>query len=221
MGVAEPMGLVTQIELEPVACFRCGEIVSLRRPESDTSASVALDGRPVGPVGQQVQRCSFCNYCAPGLTGPRGLEHQEVEEFVQGEIYQNQLGNPHLPELANTNLCWALLCRQARDFEQAGRAALRAAWLCDDARLEEAASWCRERALEMLLQVPSTPELQMLQVDLLRRAGRFEGARTHCQKLLKTRLTPGQTRLVRRQLELIGARSQEAGTLAPGPRKRF
>lgn len=212
---------MTQIELEPVACFRCGEIVSFRRPEPETAAPVALDGRPAGPVGQEVQRCSFCNYCAPGLLGPRGLEHHEVEEFVQQEIYQNQLSNPHLPQLANTNLCWALLCRQARQFEEAGRAALRAAWLCDDARLEEAASWCRERALEMLLQVPSTSELLMLQVDLLRRAGRFEGARTHCQKLLKTRLSAGQTRLVKRQLELIQARDQQAGSLAPGPRKPF
>lgn len=184
-------------------------------------ATISLDGRPSGPVGQDVQRCEYCGYCAPRLSGPKGLEHDRAREFVQGEIYQGQLHNPHLSELANTHLAWALLCRHARQYEQAGRAALTAAWLCDDEGREEAARWCRERALDMFLQAPPALELHMLGVELLRRVGRFEGARTHCQKLLKSRLTPAQQRLLKQQLELIAKGDDGPGQPGPGPRKRL
>ncbi len=218
--VAEAWG-VTQIELQECACTICGEIVSLRRETGAQGTSVALDGRPAGPVADLVQRCPFCGYCAPGLGGVRGLGHEPLSAFVHGPIYQGQLHNAHLSQEANTNLCWALLCRHARQYEEAGRAALRAAWLSDDDGREEAAQWCRERALDMFLQAPSTLELQMLQVDLLRRSGRFEGARTHCQKLLKSKLNPGQTRVLKQQLELIARGDSGGGLPGPGPRKRL
>lgn len=213
MPVAE-RGCVS-IEFESVACYLCGEETDVRRlGRMEAQGPSDLDGRPGPPlrtaICDEVQRCSTCGFCSPDLGSSPGLPRGQARQVLETPGYQGQLVNPRLNSAANNNLCWALICREARRFEAAGQAVLRAAWLCDDGGAVEAARWCRERALELYLQAPSLPAVQAMQVELLRRLGRFEAARTTNESLLKQRLPAELSRAARLQKVLI--QNQDSGS---------
>lgn len=76
------------------------------------------------------------------------------------------------------------------DPDSAGWACVRAAWVCDDAKNDRAASQCRLKAVKQLLASYSeTPEQDgfenVVLVALLLRAGAFEQARAQCEEGLR------------------------------------
>ncbi len=222
MPVAERGG-VSSIELEPASCFVCGVEVDVhRRGQLDARGPSDLDGRPGPPlrtaICEEVQRCPGCGFCSPDPGKSPGLSREQAVQLLASPGYLGQLVNPRLNSTANNNLCWALICREARRFETAGQAVLRAAWLCDDGGALEAARWCRERALELYLQAPAVPAVQAMQVELLRRLGRFEGARTTNESLLKQRLPAELSRVARLQKVLI--QNQDSGSASTGSNAR-
>lgn len=222
MPVAERGG-VSSIELEPASCFVCGAEVEVHLLDQlEARGPSDLDGRPGPPlrtaICEEVQRCPVCGFCSPDLGNSPGLSREQALQLLASPGYQGQLVNPRLNSTANNNLCWALICREARRFEAAGQAVLRAAWLCDDGGAVEAARWCRERALELYLQAPAVPAVQAMQVELLRRLGRFEGARTTNESLLKQRLPSDLARVARLQKAMI--QSGDSGSASGAARER-
>lgn len=93
-----------------------------------------------------VVRCPGCGYCARSIEqAPEG-----VRAVVDSETYRAQLEATDAPELANSFLCQALLDEAQGRTVSAVWAAVRAAWVCDDAELEDAATTCRRRARALL-----------------------------------------------------------------------
>lgn len=150
-----------------------------------------LDLRPAEPARSSlfawVQRCSSCGYCAPSID--KGTYRHEI---VKSAPYRALLGEADLPELARSFLCSSMIFEQ---FEEAlaARSAIRAAWVCDDEELHDAAIRCRLRAVELLRESesegdalfrdPSTENAVI--VDLLRRSGRFEDAAVQAHEALE------------------------------------
>ena len=60
--------------------------------------------------------------------------------------YQSQLSDRRHPEPANALLCWSMLQDTIGAVDQAGWAALQAAWVCDDENAAGASVDCRHRA---------------------------------------------------------------------------
>jgi hypothetical protein len=118
-----------------------------------------------------VQRCTACGYCAPSLS----TEIPGAVDTVRSASYQNQLHSAEYPKLANEFLCLALLYEQDGQLANAGRSAVHAAWVCDDA----------------------------VRIDLLRRAGAFDAALALCEDLLAREKDEMLRRVVLYQRDLI------------------
>lgn len=140
-------------------------------------------------IAHQVQHCPACGYCAPDIT----CEYDHARDVVQTETYRQQSGNPVFPALANHFLCWALIRQATSAYNEAGWAALHAAWVCDDATAIESARQCRRRAFALFQQAQHTrkPFAQEKGVeaavlaDLLRRTEQFDLVAAVCQEGLR------------------------------------
>ncbi len=97
---------------------------------------------------------------------------------------------------------------------KAGWTALVAAWACDDlgASDEQAARRCRLRAVELWSQAEEVGQTiveqgfgatQLLLADVLRRAGRFEEARSRCHRGLSGRPEEPFRSLLEFEMELV------------------
>lgn len=160
---------------------------------SSTKASGApdLDTRPAGMARRDLLHailcCKRCMYCAPDLS-----ERLETTlELVPSLEYRRVYTEKGIPELARRWACWSLLQERAGGHAAAGWAALRAAWVCDDAGTVPGADRYRTSAIESFLRAQEarrrfaggrTSE-HLILVDLCRRNHRFECAIWLCQEL--------------------------------------
>ena len=127
-----------------------------------------------------VQRCPSCGYCAPHLAGggPRAAR------VVRAAAYQSLLADTTRPALANSFLASSAVLEGGAALADAGWQAVYAAWACDDAGDDVAATECRLQAAELFAsallarqEVAIDPGgADALIADLLRRAGRFDEA---------------------------------------------
>lgn len=152
---------------------------------TNTFGSADLDTRP--PEMQRstmyawVQRCPSCGYCAADIS----KSHTGSAAVVARVQYREQLNNPTYPGLANSFLCNALIQHEANDYKSATWALVKAAWVCDDANLLDAAAACRRKAADMLLTAQGHDQQVSVEdgvstailVDLLRRSGQPDAAR--------------------------------------------
>ncbi len=159
-----------------------GSTVVLGPPDLDTRPSELM--RSTLPYW--MHRCPTCGYCAPNLSeGPAAVAAQ----VVGLERYGRQLEDEGYPELANRFLCHSMISEAANDPVGAGWAALRAAWACDDAGADGAATRCRERALEFFRRLYESGGRfandigteEAIIADLLRRTGRFDEVAEICR----------------------------------------
>ncbi len=105
--------------------------------------------------------------------------------MLKGSVYQRQLGDPSLPPVASSFVCWSLLLEAAGQIADATLTCLYATWLVDDAGIGSASQSLRIKATELIKQAqrsgtgidPMVGGDEALAVDLLRRAGRFPEAR--------------------------------------------
>ena len=96
-----------------------------------------------------------------------------------------------IPELARRWACWSLLQERSGGYAAAGWAALRAAWVCDDAGVTNGADRYRASAIESFLRAQEARRRfaggriseQLILVDLCRRNRRFDCAIWLCQEL--------------------------------------
>ena len=133
-----------------------------------------------------VQRCPECGYCASDVSKATS----QVASMVHSSEYIRQLADSSYPELANSFLCKALVDEISSDYAGATWSLIHAAWACDDAHRDGPAKTCRSNAVGMIRKaidfgqkIADQVGLETaIQVDLLRRVGRFSEAK----KLIQT-----------------------------------
>ncbi len=165
-----------------VVCKLCGTESTAISPTSFSYlGSPDLDTRPPetsrSALRYWLQRCPQCGYCAPDLA--QGL--MLAASVITQRQYQAQLANRVLPDLANTLLCWSLIQERTGNYRAAAWACLRAAWVCDDALLADAAQRTRLNAILLFNQAPKLPGNypseagmhELVLADLNRRTGRL------------------------------------------------
>ena len=173
-----------------VDCALCGHgnTCSLLKGTNTFGGVSDLDTRLGGMARQdllkQIQRCDQCGYCAIDLAHAPGIASRVVREAR----YEQALGDRLLPELARRWHCHSLITEADGKPDEAGWAALSAAWACDDAGPSEGADRMRRRAVEQFkaaieagLEVCDEPggESAVL-ADVLRRCGQFDEAIEVC-----------------------------------------
>ena len=135
-----------------------------------------------------IQFCDNCGYSCPDISeGFLG-----VKSIINSKKYKRQKANQTIPKLANQFLCWAIIPESRYDFVKAGRAAVYAAWNCDDRERVSVAKECRLKALSLFHKAKkqgknfAADEVSenLVLVDLLRRSGQFEVAIAMCEKAL-------------------------------------
>ncbi len=177
---------MTTLQTVKVRCGACGKRSEITLVASTNQFGPPdLDQRPPemarSTMPYWVYRCPRCGFCASRLEegNPR------LRDYLRSEEYQSQLSDSEVPRLAATFLCVSLLeARQGR-LANAAWALIHAAWVCDDADREVQSRACRVRAADMVVRaeaagqsVRSQPEeVWLVQIDLLRRAGRMTDAR--------------------------------------------
>lgn len=193
-----------------VTCSVCGEKETfMGLGSSNTLGFPDLDMRPApmlrDTIDMWIQRCPNCGYCAPNI----GRAVSGAKAVVGSDDYLAQLNDPDFPKLANSFLCWGIICAKRDHFGGAANAALQAAWVCDDSGKTEPARLCRQRALQFFEQMPRIDDTEKaIMVDLMRRSGQFERALSFAEQAL-TDIRDADTRQVLSfQLEL--ARQQDA-----------
>lgn len=222
-------------------CCICGQ-ASEQRIFMGTSMARPpdLDMRPGSPHRETMpywlQRCPTCGYCAPDIRqclmqqrGPwRWLRrlyepiYGTVRTIVRGTRYQDQLTSPMYPPLANHFRCCATLQTRLGSISQASHWMLCAAWVCDDAKMTEAAHQCRQQAALLLARAIRTHTAQarecglseVILVDILRRTGQFRQAQRWCVIALQHDLSEMLQRICKGQQNLIDKRDQGSYTIA-------
>ena len=170
---------------EASRCAVCGhEAEYVRISSTNTFGAPDLDTRPAemkrSTIFAWIHRCPKCGYCASDIseTAP------DAASVVHSQEYTRQLSEPAIPELANSFLCKALIDERSGDYAAAAWAMIHAAWVCDDAESSDSARTSRRRAADMIDRALENGQEvagqegaeTAVQVDLLRRAGRFDDA---------------------------------------------
>lgn len=164
-------------------CSVCGT-VSTQSKLASTSAfgSPDLDLRPPemkrSTMWAWLEECPECGYVASSLS----KECPVPRTFLQSEAYQHCEGRVFRSRLAPRFYRGYMIQRHAGELHNAMHNALHTAWLCDDAEETANAIHCRNLAAECIPPLrqafPDDETLMVQQLDILRRAGRFEDALT-------------------------------------------
>lgn len=215
---------MTTFYSEELECYVCGK-TSTQTSVGSTNVfgSPDLDGRPPemqrSTMGAWVQRCPSCGYCSADISeGKPG-----TRELVESDSYKNQLGDPGYPKLANMFLCFSILEEGAGNIVSVVQLQINASWACDDAGAGSSARECRLKAAAFLEQVrdsgmkmhPDEPGLdEAILVDLLRRAGQHEKARSRCREALEQGYTDTVGGVLEFENELITQQDVAPHTIA-------
>ena len=174
--------------LRAYKCAVCGKIS--RHPIVQCTKVLGardLDTRPPETfrltMNAWVQECPHCGYVASKLSD----RSQLAQEVMETESYQTCDGVPFPSELGARFYRLYLIKRRERDYLNAFWSALEAAWDADDHAAFEVATKLRNLALEqldkLLAEKPKEESLQLIRVDVLRRASQFETAESYAQTL--------------------------------------
>lgn len=170
-------------------CAVCGASVSCAMLGSSSAfGSPDLDLRPAemqrSTMSVWLQECPRCRYVSEDIE----VASANAQAILASDPYQQLVADTKVPELARRFARQALL--NASDREQAGRALLHAAWVCDDEGAVQDAIRYRCQAADVLgaLQpFDDTNEgasLGAVLVDVLRRVQRFSEAKALSATLL-------------------------------------
>ena len=162
-------------EEKELVCGACGE-TSLQTvvAEFDPDESVPdLDMRPDEPhrsyIKYWVMECPHCGYCNASIDIPAEF----TKEYPMSERYRKP-GD----DLAGRFIKMSLSCEKNKVYNEAVKAALYAAWVCDDENDEKRAAECRRAALKIYdshkAVLSEDQNIVLLAADLMRRSGDFE-----------------------------------------------
>ena len=186
-------------------CGVCGADVRppFQIPSSDTSPD--LDMRPGEPARSTLRKwlnvCPVCEAVAPDLS--RLTQAAMVGMGVPGYF------TTKAPRSVMPFLRWSMLCVQTERAE----ALLQAAWAADDANEKQLAAQYRKQAAACWPE-PMTIASSLRLVDVLRRAGDFDGAAVQAAALDGLDLDDSAVRLLAYQRKLIAARDGERHLLS-------
>lgn len=200
-------------------CAACASPVDLPvEPAVIAIGSPDLDTRPPGAARAQavtrVRRCPVCGLCARDLAVlPAGAKAGIAESD-----YRELLADGTLPETARHWLCAARLEAAAGRLDDAFWSTLSAAWIADDAADPDAAARCRLLAVVALRLARAAGKrlaqrdgvAEIVEVDLLRRAGEFADARRCARRALERPREDVVERLLRFELDLVDAQDRGA-----------
>ena len=179
---------------EEETCAFCGQVSSHTEfKKIEWTGWSDLDTRQPEPYRSHIYHyihcCPNCGFCSTDL------EYNKEAQLglVETDAYQLQLRDPDLPVLANEYLCWAMILIEKGEPTSAERDQHEAAWICDDKMDSEAASHCRNIALNTLqkvkflgLEIACTwadyHNNFIEEVELLRRLGRHREALVICEE---------------------------------------
>jgi hypothetical protein len=188
---------MTTIYTENCTCVLCGGTHEYKvLGSTNTFGSPDLDLRPPemkrSTMPMWLQRCPDCGYCA----GDISVATPNAADILKSDSYQQMLSGDTFPDLAKSFLLFALL-NEDSDRWVSGLARLRAAWVCDDAKLDSQAFVCRNLAIDdMAVFVPCEDTEESIgkgcvTIDMLRRTRRFDEATEMIDTLLAYSNTEG------------------------------
>ena len=137
-----------------------------------------LDLRPPGmqrdTMNLWVQECPACGYVSADISDAGNI----TKEFLKSKEYRKCDGIGFTSDLAARFYKYHKVNLAEDDIRGAAFALLHAAWACDDERDTDNAKLCRGLTLPLLTRVieekpADKNELQLMKVDILRRAGHF------------------------------------------------
>ncbi|WP_147378816.1 hypothetical protein [Motilimonas pumila] len=141
-----------------------------------------------------IQQCPHCGYSHHDLS--QAID--ESKSVIQRPEYQSLLVAPHVPETARSYMASSFLYEQQRQFAKATWDMISAAWICDDEKKDDIASFCRVQAISLLnnanayqQSIAEQPSLaQLIKIDLLRRANLFDLGLTELAQLSDKKMEP-------------------------------
>ena len=206
-------------------CGVCNELSDQMILTSTSSFGAPdLDLRPApmkrGTMEFWVQCCPHCDYVSSDLEEVENLD--AVRRVMIGPDWRALAQNLELPELTWVFLRRSLITQALGDLQEAGLAALYAAWGADD---EDDAAWsekCRRRATDLTIALLKTNPLdqqtdhitRLRLIDMLRRVGSWEEAASQSAELTGKSDDPTITAVLRYQTELIARRDADRHTVA-------
>ena len=213
---------MTSIGSIKVRCALCGvESEQLRVYSTHLRGYADLDTRP--PERQRstmhawLQRCPECDYCYSDISSSVGGERA----VIASPPYQDALRLQDRDALATLFRCKSLIDEAAGRYAVSARSAMHAAWVFDDSSEEVSARSARERAVKLIsLAVDagqnfadgSNTECAIV-VDLLRRAGHLQDAKSHLDLHGDSTREPVVVKILAYQRQLIENSDTECLTL--------
>ena len=162
-------------EEKELVCAVCGESsMQTVVAEFDPDTSVPdLDMRPEEPhrsyIKYWVMECPHCGYCNASIDIPAEF----TKEYPMSDRYRKPGDS-----LTGRLLKMSLSCEKNKVYNEAVKAALYAAWVCDSEGDEEKAVECRRTALKVYdshkAALSEDQNIVLLAADLMRRSGDFD-----------------------------------------------
>lgn len=174
---------MTMLGSRVVKCALCGKESVQPSLASSNQNGCELDGRPIGMYRDTmecwVQMCSnpACGYVASTIA----REIDGARECVKSADYISHLKDPGMRETVRKFYLAALIAIWSRNPPEAFEYFVYAAWACDDAGMSQDA-----RAYRMLAINLFSGGSPLTLVDLLRRTGSFDPAKTMIERILSS-----------------------------------
>ena len=181
-----------------------------------------LDMRPTGAprssIYMWVQCCGACGYCASDISKAA----IDAKPIINSEEYQQALHNRQFPESLNHFICLSMIQEAGGDYGRAGWAHVYCAWVCDDdSNIRQHAVNCRQEALRLFEKAQAegqrfaenSEEEEIIKIDLLRRARKFDDAKKLCEAMLEKDCDKKTRSILDYQLELIEKGDAKVHTL--------
>ena len=180
--------MTTFIDVEK-KCACCGHEFTVQEIASTNSfGSCDLDTRPPemsrSTTRYLVSYCENCGYASYEIDEPCGYT---IEQLKQIPDYSEILINDSISQPGKAFLLTAVVFKLNAEYFNAGMTYLRAAWMFDDCMDFEMSKFARENAYEMLsagLLYEDNINVELMIVDILRRACNFEKAIKNANRLL-------------------------------------
>ncbi len=216
---------MTSLYDEDVVCGVCGESSKQKVIGSTNTfgGSPDLDTRPPemarSTIYYEIQRCPSCGYCSDEISECL----PDAETIIASDGYHNILNNENLPNSASEFMAFSYLQQQCGEFAGAAWSAISAAWICDDYENEQESRRCRIQGLSMIKNAEANSQefaeepgaAQAVTIDIMRRAGMFEGAMKLAKKSLQAGDMPGIIKdVIKFEMELIGSKDTGLHTVA-------
>jgi hypothetical protein len=210
-----------------VQCGSCGSDVALATaPEAREIEPPDFDTRPGETMRSTlplwVQHCPACHYCAAEIT----MVDERAVGLIGSADYQRIVHDSSLPPKAREFLAYSLILDSVDQPADAGWSALHAAWSCDDAGDESAATRCRAKALELWQKSKARGEdfgdelaLEFIIItDVNRRMGEWADAVVACSEALDSEdLSQLYEDILRHEKSLIDRKDRSAHSLKELP----